>query len=71
MRGAVARRIQKVMAGAEGPAVVADTVIKAVRARQPKLRYTAGGLAACLRLLRSFAPASLMDAGMRRDLRLA
>jgi hypothetical protein len=34
------------------------------------LRYTAGGLAARLRLLRTFAPAGLLDAGMRKDLQL-
>ena len=40
------------------------------QARKPKLRYTSGGLAARLRLLRTFAPAALMDAGLRSDLRL-
>jgi NAD(P)-dependent dehydrogenase (short-subunit alcohol dehydrogenase family) len=35
-----------------------------------KVRYTAGGLAGRLRFLRAFLPASLMDAGVRRDLRL-
>jgi len=70
VRSAVLRRVQEVMAGAEGPAVVAETVLKAALARKPKLRYTAGGLAARLRLLRTFAPAGVMDAGMRKDLRL-
>lgn len=71
VRTAVTLHLQGVMAGAEGPDVVADTVLKAARARKPKLRYTAGGLAARLRLLRTFAPTGLMDAGMRKDLRLA
>ncbi|TMJ39286.1 MAG: short-chain dehydrogenase/reductase, partial [Alphaproteobacteria bacterium] len=35
-----------------------------------KLRYVAGGLANRLRLLRRFAPAGLLDAGIRKDLRL-
>jgi len=71
VRTAVTHRVQEVMVGAEGPDVVAEAVLKAARARRPKLRYPAGGLAARLRLLRTFAPAGVMDAGMRKDLRLA
>ncbi|SFV00887.1 oxidoreductase [Pseudoduganella namucuonensis] len=71
VRTAMARRIGEVMEGAEGPDVVADTVLKAALAVRPKLRYTAGGLAARLRLLRTFAPAGVMDSGIRKDLRLA
>lgn len=71
VRTAVAHRIQETMATAAGPGVVAETVLKAAQARKPKLRYTAGGLAARLRLLRTFAPASVMDAGIRKELRLA
>ncbi|MDL2357709.1 MAG: oxidoreductase [Pseudomonadota bacterium] len=71
IRTAVARHIRKVMAGAEEPSVVAKTVLKAAQAQRPKLRYTAGQLAARLRLLRTFAPTQLMDAGVRKDLRLA
>ena len=71
IRHALASRIQALMAAAEGPAVVADTVLKAAQIGPPKLRYTAGKLAARLRLLRRFAPAELLDAGLRKDLRLA
>jgi hypothetical protein len=46
-------------------------VLKAARAARPKLRYTAGSTAGRLRLLRTFAPAGLVDAGIRKDLRLA
>ncbi len=70
VRDTVTRRVQEAMAGAEGPAVVAETVLKAALASKPKLRYTAGGLAKRLRLLRSFAPAGLVDAGLRKDLSL-
>jgi NAD(P)-dependent dehydrogenase (short-subunit alcohol dehydrogenase family) len=70
VRGTVTRRVQEAMAGAEGPEVVAETVLKAALASKPKLRYTAGGLAKRLRLLRSFAPAGLVDAGLRKDLSL-
>ena len=58
------------MAAAEGPGVVADVVLKAASAARPKLRYTAGGVAGRLRLLRRFAPAGVLDAGIRKDLRL-
>lgn len=71
VRTAVVRRIGDIMAGAEGPEVVAETILKAASAARPALRYTAGGLAARLRLLRTFAPAALLDAGMRKDLQLA
>jgi NAD(P)-dependent dehydrogenase (short-subunit alcohol dehydrogenase family) len=70
VRAAVGRRIREVMAAAEQPGVVADVVLQAANAARPKLRYTAGGLANRLRLLRRFAPAGLMDAGIRKDLRL-
>jgi NAD(P)-dependent dehydrogenase (short-subunit alcohol dehydrogenase family) len=69
-RAAVNRRIKEVMATADQPGVVADVVLKAATAARPKLRYTAGGLARRLLLLRRFAPAGLVDAGIRKDLRL-
>lgn len=71
VRNAVARRVQEAMAGAEGPDVVAETVLLAARTGKPKLRYAAGSLAKRLRILRSFAPAGLVDAGLRKDLSLA
>jgi len=70
IRAAVTQRVKEVMATADQPGVVADVVLKAATAARPKLRYTAGGLAARLRLLRTYAPAGLMDAGIRKDLRL-
>jgi hypothetical protein len=60
---------KEVMATAEQPGVVADTVLEAAIAARPKLRYTAGGLANRLRLLRIFAPAGWVDT-IRKDLRL-
>ena len=71
VRAAVTSRLQALMAGADDPAIVADTVLAAAQASQPKLRYTAGPLAARLRLMRRFMPAALLDAGLRKDLRLA
>ena len=69
-RAGMIKRVAEVMATAEPPGVVADTVLKAANAARPKLRYPAGRLANRLRLLRRFAPAGVVDAGIRKDLRL-
>jgi NAD(P)-dependent dehydrogenase (short-subunit alcohol dehydrogenase family) len=69
-RAHVTKRVNEVMTTAEDPSVVADTVLKAASAAHPKVRYAAGKLASRLRLLRRFAPAGLVDAGIRKDLRL-
>jgi NAD(P)-dependent dehydrogenase (short-subunit alcohol dehydrogenase family) len=69
-RVAVSQRVKEVMETAEHPGVVAEVVLKAARAANPKLRYTAGVLAGRLRLLRTYAPVGLVDAGIRKDLRL-
>lgn len=58
------------MTTADPPTVVAEVVLQAATAARPRLRYTAGPLASRLRLLRRFAPAALMDGGIRKDLRL-
>lgn len=71
VRAAVTGRLKELMQGAEGPDVVADTVLRAAQAPRPKLRYTAGRLAKRLRLLRTLAPSAMMDAGLRKDLHLA
>ena len=70
IRAALAVTLKKVMTVADPPDVVADVVLKAATAARPKLRYTAGKLAARMRLLRRFAPAAALDAGIRKDLRL-
>src|SRR5438105_1690204 len=67
-RAAVSRQLSAVLETADEPGVVADVVLEAARAARPKLRYTAGGLATRLRLLRRFAPAGALDAGIRRNL---
>jgi NAD(P)-dependent dehydrogenase (short-subunit alcohol dehydrogenase family) len=69
-RAGMNKRVNEVMATAEAPGVVADTVLKAANAARPKVRYAAGKLANRLRLLRRFAPAGVVDAGIRKDLRL-
>ena len=69
IREGMEQRLKEAIAGADGPEVVAEIVLKAATAAQPKIRY-APGLASRLRLLRRFAPASVLDAAVRKDLRL-
>ena len=66
VRAALGKRLKEVIEAADE----ADVVLKAALAPRPKLRYAAGGLANRLRWLRRFAPAGLVDAGLRKDLRL-
>jgi NAD(P)-dependent dehydrogenase (short-subunit alcohol dehydrogenase family) len=70
IRASLAATLKKIMDAADSPDVVADVVLKAASAADPKVRYTAGKLAGRLRLLRRFAPASVLDAGIRKDLLL-
>jgi NAD(P)-dependent dehydrogenase (short-subunit alcohol dehydrogenase family) len=70
IRSSLGKTLAKVMASADEPSVVADVVLKAATAAHPKLRYTAGAIAARVRLLRRFAPAGLVDAGIRKGLNL-
>jgi len=69
-RTAVDQRVKEVMKTADRPDVVAEVVLKAALTPHPKLRYTAGAAAGRLRFLRRFAPTGMMDAGIRKDLRL-
>lgn len=69
VRAGVEKRVKEVLESADGPDVVAEIVLKAAMAARPKIHY-APGLASRLRLLRRFAPASVLDAGVRKDLRL-
>lgn len=66
----VTRVVNQAMATADGPEVVAEVVLQAVRAERPKLRYTAGKAAGQLQFLRNFAPARLLDSGIRKALQL-
>lgn len=69
-RASLEKTLKNVLAAADHPEIVAEVVLKAASAARPKLRYAAGGLANRLRLLRRFAPAGVLDAGIRKDLRL-
>jgi NAD(P)-dependent dehydrogenase (short-subunit alcohol dehydrogenase family) len=70
VRVALGKQMREVLATADEPGVVADVVLKAASAPRPKLRYTVGALARRMRFLRSLAPAGLVDAGLRKELRL-
>lgn len=70
IRVALAKKMKEVVESGDDPGVVADVVLKAATAARPNLRYTAGGVANRLRLLRRFAPAGVLDAGIRKDLQL-
>lgn len=71
VRIAMDKRLKEMLDVAEDPDVVADTVLKAASAAKPKTRYTSGTAAARLRLMHTLLPASLMDAGIRKQLRIA
>ncbi|MBX9478797.1 oxidoreductase [Yersinia enterocolitica] len=70
VRNKLAKVVAQAMEKADAPTVVAEVVLKAARAKQPKLRYTAGKAARQLQFLRRFAPASVLDAGIRKSLQL-
>jgi NAD(P)-dependent dehydrogenase (short-subunit alcohol dehydrogenase family) len=70
VRAALGKKLKEQLAAADGPGIVADVVLQAVTAASPKLRYTAGRAASRVRWLRRFAPARLLDSGIRKDLQL-
>lgn len=70
IRAHLSRVIGEAMKTADEPGVVADVVLKALRAATPKRRYTAGKAAAQLQFLRRFAPAGVLDSGVRKNLQL-
>jgi NAD(P)-dependent dehydrogenase (short-subunit alcohol dehydrogenase family) len=70
VRAALAKNLKEQVEAGDAPSVVAEAVLKAATARDPKLRYTAGAAAGRLRLLRRFAPARILDAGIRKGMHL-
>jgi NAD(P)-dependent dehydrogenase (short-subunit alcohol dehydrogenase family) len=70
----VRRRVFGVIEGQVGkganPATVAQAIFRAATAARPKLRYAVGGDAKLLSRLRKFAPAGLMDSGVRKEFQL-
>ena len=69
-RKALAKLIKIAVSAGDDPKVVANVVLKAANAKHPKLRYAAGKLASRLSFLRRFAPAALVDIGIRKELKL-
>jgi short-subunit dehydrogenase len=65
-RDQVRRAVTEALRHGDDPSVVAQVVLKAATSRTPKLRYPAGALSRRLSLLRKFAPASLLDKGIRK-----
>jgi NAD(P)-dependent dehydrogenase (short-subunit alcohol dehydrogenase family) len=69
-RAVVGPSLTELITNGDRPSVVAEVVLKAASAARPKLRYTVGGVAWRLRLIRNFAPACMVDAAIRKQLRL-
>jgi NAD(P)-dependent dehydrogenase (short-subunit alcohol dehydrogenase family) len=58
--------LRKSIPTGDDPDVVAHVVVKAATSRSPKVRYPAGPLARQLTVLKKFAPAGLLDKGIRK-----
>lgn len=71
VRMAMEKRLNEMLDAAEDPYVVANTVLKAASASSPKPRYTSGTQARRLRWMHTLLPDSLLNAGIRKHLRLA
>ncbi|WP_406816576.1 oxidoreductase [Mycobacterium sp. M23085] len=63
----VQQALSEAVHAGDDPAVVAQVVLKAASSRTPKLRYPAGPMARRLSLLKRFAPATLLDKGIRKE----
>lgn len=69
-RTIAAESLTALITNGDHPSVVAEVVLKAAEATCPKHRYTAGNAAWRLRLIRSVAPASIVDAAIRKQMGL-
>lgn len=69
-RKALSKLTKLAITAGDDPKVVANVVLKAANAKNPRLRYAAGKLACRLSFLRRFAPAALVDMGVRKELKL-
>jgi short-subunit dehydrogenase len=63
--------MRDVMKNADSPELVAKAVLKAATEANPRRRYTAGGLARQVSLLRRFVPESAFDKSLRKQMRLS
>lgn len=66
IRTSLGKKMQELVAAGDPPEVVAGTVLQATLAARPKLRYPAGRRASFVSFLRRFAPASMIDSGIRK-----
>lgn len=62
--------IETTMKTAESPETIAQTVVKAITAKNPKLRYAGSPSAGKLLFLRKFVPGKAFDATFRKQLKL-
>ncbi|MBX7134877.1 MAG: oxidoreductase [Fimbriimonadaceae bacterium] len=69
-RAVVGQRLTAMIENGDDPGVVANVVLKAASAAHPRLQYTAGRKAKTLRWLRTLAPASMVDAALRKEMGL-
>jgi short-subunit dehydrogenase len=66
-RAGADKLIQKAMTIGDPPEVVANTVVMAATAAQPKRRYAAGKAAKQVSFARRFAPAGMFDKSLRKQ----
>ena len=69
-RAIVGQKLTAMIENGDRPSDVAEVVLKAASAARPKLRYTVGRDAKNLRWLRTLAPASMVDAALRKQMGL-
>lgn len=66
-RAAIAAAMRKAMESGDDPEIVAETVLRAATASNPKHRYAAGKVARQVSFLRRFVPESAFDKTLRKQ----
>jgi NAD(P)-dependent dehydrogenase (short-subunit alcohol dehydrogenase family) len=69
-RERVAGAMQRMLAAGDDPSLVADAIVRALGAAQPKLRYPVGKGARMLAVLRSLLPAQMFERSFRKEFRV-
>lgn len=69
-RAGMTKAVEDAIRKGDTPEIVAETIVEAATAPQPRLRYPAGKLARQVSILRRFVPASAFDKSLRKMLRL-
>jgi short-subunit dehydrogenase len=70
-RAGVRALMRDVMQVADAPSVVAEAVLVAANAKQPRRRYPAGKMAQRISMLRRLVPSEAFDKSLRKQLRLS